>query len=56
MSLSVYRKYGAAASRLKDAIESGIVSHAYIFEGDNNIDKLGFANAFAKALIWRQMP
>ena len=56
MSLSVYRKYGAAASRLKDAIESGIVSHAYIFEGDNNIDKLGFAKAFAKALICRQMP
>ena len=56
MGLSKYRKYGSAAAKLKDAVNSGIVSHAYILEGDNNVDKLGFAKAFAQALICRQMP
>ena len=56
MGLSKYRKYGSAAGKLSDAIKSGIVSHAYILEGDNNIDKIGFAKAFSQALICRQMP
>lgn len=56
MGLSKYRKYGSAAAKLRDAVKSGIVSHAYIIEGDNNVDKMGFAKAFAKALICRQMP
>ena len=56
MGLSVYRKYGTAAEKLKEAVKSGIVSHAYIIEGDNNIDKMGFARAFCQALICRQMP
>ncbi len=56
MGLSAYRKYGAAAAMLGNALKSGTVSHAYIFEGDNNIDKTGFARAFAQALVCRQMP
>lgn len=56
MGLSKYRKYGKAAEKLKDAVNSGIVSHAYIIEGDHNIDKMGFSRAFAQALICRQMP
>ena len=56
MGLSAYKKYGAAAARLGNALRSGTVSHAYIFEGDNNIDKAGFARAFAQALVCRQMP
>lgn len=56
MGLSKYRKYGSAAAKLRDAVKSGIVSHAYIIEGDNNVDKMGFAKAFAKAVICRQMP
>lgn len=56
MGLSKYRKYGRAAEKLKDAVNSGIVSHAYIIEGDHNIDKMGFSRAFAQALICRQMP
>ena len=56
MGLSKYRKYGSAAAKLKDAVNSGIVSHAYILEGDNNVDKLGFAKAFAQALLCKQTP
>ena len=55
MGLSKYRKYGSAAAKLKDAVKSGIISHAYILEGDNNVDKLGFAKSFAQALICRQV-
>ena len=56
MTLSAYGKYGSAASKLGDAVRSGIVSHAYIIEGDNNIDKMGFARAFCQALTCREMP
>ncbi len=56
MSLSEYGKYGSAAAKLGDAIKSGIVSHAYIIEGDNNIDKLGFARAFCQALTCTVAP
>ena len=56
MTLSAYGRYGSAAAKLGDAIKSGIVSHAYIIEGDNNIDKLGFARAFCQALTCSEMP
>ena len=56
MSLSEYGKYGSAAAKLGDAVKSGIVSHAYIIEGDNNIDKLGFARAFCQALTCTEAP
>ena len=56
MGLSKYAKYGSAAAKLSSAVKSGIVSHAYICEGNNNIDKIGFAKAFSQALICRQMP
>ena len=56
MTLSAYGRYGSAAAKLGDAIKSGIVSHAYIIEGDSNVDKLGFARAFCQALTCREMP
>ena len=56
MTLSAYGKYGSAASKLGDAKRSGIVSHAYIIEGDSNIDKIGFARAFCQALTCSEMP
>jgi DNA polymerase-3 subunit delta' len=56
MSLSDFSKYGGAAEKLSAAIGSGRTSHAYIFEGDNNVDKMGFAKAFAKALLCRELP
>lgn len=56
MTLSAYGKYGNAAARLGDAVRSGIVSHAYIIEGDSNIDKMGFARAFCQALTCKEMP
>ena len=47
MALSAYMENTERRQRrLEDAVKSGIVSHAYIFEGDNNIDKHGFARAF----------
>ena len=56
MSLSAYGKYGNAAAKLGGAIRSGIVSHAYIIEGDNNVDKMGFARAFCQALTCKAAP
>lgn len=51
MNLSDYIVYGDSAGKLRRAIESSRVSHAYIFEGAYNVDKAGFAKAFAKALL-----
>lgn len=56
MSLNDYSRYGKAAARLADAIRSGRVSHAYIIEGDSNVDKEGFARAFLKALFCKERP
>ena len=56
MSLSSFGKYGRAASKLADAVKAGVVPHAYIIEGDHNVDKEGFAKEFFKALICRQAP
>ncbi len=56
MGLRDYRKYGAAAEQISRAIRSGHVSHAYIIEGNGNIDKKGFARAFAMALLCREQP
>lgn len=56
MGLSSYRKYGKACEKIKSQIASGMVPHAYIIEGNHNIDKEGFAKAFCQALICRQAP
>lgn len=56
MSLQQYRRYGKAAERLADAIRCGRVSHAYVIEGDSNVDKEGFAKAFLKALFCKERP
>lgn len=56
MGLSEYKKYGSAADKLSMAIRNNKVSHAYIIEGDNNVNKLGFAKEFAKALMCLENP
>ena len=56
MTLRDYRKYGNAAEQLSRAILSGHISHAYIFEGDNDVDKIGFARAFAQAVLCESSP
>lgn len=44
----------AVVKRLRRAIENNSIMHAYIFEGDYCVDKLGFAKEFAKAILCRQ--
>lgn len=39
------------AKRLKQAVQDGRISHAYIFEGPRNTDKTAFALSFIKALL-----
>lgn len=56
MALSDYSRYGSAAEKLATAIRNDKVSHAYIIEGDSNIDKLAFAKEFAKALVCSEEP
>ncbi len=56
MSLSEYRKYGITARRMAEAIKSGNLSHAYIFEGDATLDKAGFSKALAKAILCKEAP
>lgn len=56
MLLSDYEKYGSAQEKLRNVILNGKLSHAYIFEGDKSIDKLGFTKAFLKALCCNVSP
>ncbi|MDY5463504.1 hypothetical protein [Hornefia butyriciproducens] len=56
MKLTDYRKYGNAAEQLSKAVLCGHISHAYIFESDNDVDKVGFAKAFASAILCRNAP
>lgn len=51
MTLKDYNKYGAASNQLQKAVLAGKISHGYIFEGDYTLDKVGFAKAFAKAIL-----
>ncbi|TDP50376.1 hypothetical protein [Aminicella lysinilytica] len=56
MALSEYSKYGNAAAELASAVKENRVAHAYLIEGDNNVNKMGFAKEFAKALLCREKP
>ncbi|MDD5922180.1 MAG: DNA polymerase III subunit [Eubacteriales bacterium] len=56
MGLSDYERYGSAVTKLKNAMHTGTVPHAYIFEGDHNTDKLGLSIAFAQALLCAERP
>ena len=56
MGLRAYGKYGDAGDKLSQAIRTGRISHAYIIEGDHNVDKLGFAMEFVKALLCPEDP
>ena len=51
MGLQEYNKYGNAAAHLHRAILQNMVSHAYLIEGDHTMDKMGFALAFAQAVL-----
>ena len=56
MALSEYSKYGNAAAELASAVKENRVAHAYLMEGDNNVNKMGFAKEFAKALLCSERP
>lgn len=56
MTLRDFEKYGKGVEKLEAAVESGQVSHAYIFEGEKTIDKEGLALAFARALLCPEKP
>lgn len=56
MALSEYSKYGNAAAELASAVKENRVAHAYLIEGDNNVNKMEFAKEFAKALLCREKP
>lgn len=50
MSLLQFQKYGNIVQKLHSSIINNSVSHAYIFEGSEDIDKVAFVKAFFKAL------
>ncbi|MCI5688964.1 MAG: hypothetical protein MR303_10855 [Emergencia sp.] len=51
MSLKDYKEFGRLTERISRAVLRGNVSHAYIIEGDNCIDKVKFAKDFIKAVL-----
>lgn len=56
MSLRDYKKYGNAAEQLSLAVRNGSISHAYLLEGDYDVDKTGMAKAFVKAIFCKDAP
>lgn len=56
MGFSDFGIYGSAMKRIKRSIAGGMISHAYIIEGNQSIDKEGFANAFAAAVLCKEEP
>ncbi|MBR6444615.1 MAG: hypothetical protein IKS63_04225 [Firmicutes bacterium] len=56
MSLEKLRENRRTAERLSRAVRAGQLSHAYLFEGDTNTDKLAFAKEFIKAVLCEEAP
>lgn len=56
MSLNKFKKFQTAVLNIRKGIENRHVSHAYIIEGDKNVDKIGFAIEFIKAILCREEP
>ena len=56
MSLDKLRENRKTAERISCAIRAGRISHAYLFEGDSNTDKLSFAKEFIKAVLCEEAP
>ena len=56
MSLRDYTEFGNLINRLQKIILNGNVSHAYIIEGDNCIDKVGFVKNFVKGILCKEEP
>lgn len=51
MSLREIRGNEAILQRMKEAARTQVVSHAYILEGDESVDKLRLAREFVKAIL-----
>lgn len=56
MSLNNLSKNRKTAERLSRAVRAGRVSHAYLFEGDTNTDKIAFTKEFVKAILCEEEP
>ena len=56
MSLDKWKSDEKLVERMSRAIQSGSVSHAYIIEGDNCVDKEAFALDFLKAIGCEKRP
>lgn len=56
MSFKAWRTDKNLIERIAMAISNGHVSHAYIIEGDNSVDKEKFAFDFIKAILCRDEP
>lgn len=56
MSWKITEKNEKLINKIRQTICNGRISHAYIFEGDSNADKVRFANDFLKALFCREKP
>ena len=56
MSLDKWKSDEKLIARITRAIETGSVSHAYIIEGDNCVDKEAFALDFLKAVCCEERP
>ena len=51
MKFTDYDENKKLVQRLERSVKEGRVSHAYLFEGPGNVDKMGFAKAFIKGVI-----
>ena len=56
MSLTRWKENRRLVERVRQSIDEGRISHAYLIEGDTCVDKLGFAKDFLKAISCRVAP
>ncbi len=56
MSLKDYMEYDKLTEKLGRAINSGMLAHAYIIEGDRISEKETFVKDFAKAILCKEAP
>ena len=51
MNFAIYDENRKLIERLERSVKDGRVSHAYLFEGPGNVDKLDFAKSFIKGVL-----
>ena len=51
MNFGIYDENRKLIDRLEQSVKDGRVSHAYLFEGPGNVDKLDFAKSFIKGVL-----